>query len=78
MSTKFPPDYDWHAVSHSLPEIAVIVWVSKGGGTCLLARYYRHRRAWEGVDSRVLCFSPVFWQYLRLPEPPPAAQREGV
>ncbi len=67
---SWPPDYDWHNVADKLPDIPVIVWVSCGGGTALLARYDRYR--WENATSiRPLPFIPTWWQHLRLPEFPP-------
>lgn len=69
-SASGPSDYDWHNVADRLPEMPVIVWVSCGGGTALLARYDRYR--WESATTiRSLPFAPIWWQHLRLPEPPP-------
>ena len=78
-SASGPLDYDWHKTSEKLPDIAVIVWVSAGGGTALLARYDRYR--WESATSiRPIPFPPLYWQHLRLPEPPPnnAVSRDGA
>lgn len=62
-------DYGWHKVEDSLPRGGVIVWVSIGGGTALLARYDYYR--WISATSiKPLPFYPRYWQRLRLPESP--------
>jgi len=62
-------DYDWHKASEKLPPNGIIVWVSKGGGSALLARWSHYR--WENACSiRDLPFHPVYWQHLRLPDSP--------
>ena len=59
----------WRKCSESLPEIPVIVWVSEGGGTALLARYDRYR--WESATTiRQMPFTPIWWKPLTLPESP--------
>lgn len=62
-------DHDWHKTEDSLPQVGVIVWVSIGGGTALLARYDYYR--WISATSiKPLPFYPRYWQHLRLPESP--------
>lgn len=62
-------DYNWHKVEDSLPQIPIVVWVSEGGGSALLARWDRYR--WENALSvKPLPFAPRYWQHLRLPESP--------
>lgn len=63
-------DSDWHKVAEQLPPTGLIVWVSQGGGTCLLARYDYYK--WESATSiRPLPFAPLYWHPLHLPKAPP-------
>lgn len=62
-------DYNWHKAAEETPPKGIIVWVSTGGGSALLARYDFYR--WESATSiRPLPFTPIYWQHLRLPESP--------
>lgn len=62
-------NYQWIKCSDDLPDVAVIVWASIGGGTALLARFDSYR--WESAtNGRPLPFTPIYWQHLRLPDSP--------
>ncbi len=62
-------NYDWQKCADGFPTIGIIVWVSAGGGTCLLAQwdYYKWISA---TGLRSLPFHPIYWQHLRLPDAP--------
>ena len=71
-------DYKWKIVKEERPTpFRLIVWVSAGGGSALLARFDRDA-GWENATSdKPLPFYPVFWQHLKLPDPPPNANGDS-
>lgn len=63
--------HGWISVSEKYPDPGFLVWVSAGGGTCLIARYmYKRWHAASPMLDHPLPFFPTHWQPLVLPKPP--------